>query len=157
MGIVAGRGRGLGRSLQQGDLVDVGGGLWVRKVLPPGDGEGVLGQCLGWGVRGLCQVTGADRGGQRRAVLAGLLPVGGDLHGMARAARGFPRRLHFRERGCGTGVQRLPRGGQQLGVRRLLDQRMPEPVSILAGFQQPVTDRRGQPIVQVRGLGHRGE
>ncbi len=81
----------------------------------------------------------------------------GDLRGMARAGREFSRQAHFRERGRGPGVQRLPRGGQHLGVRRLLDQRMPEPVSIVAGFEQPVTDRRGQPVVQIRRLRHRGQ
>src|SRR6516165_276270 len=52
-GVIAGRGRGLGGALQQGDLVDAGDRLRVRQVLPPTDGEGVLGERLGGGVRSL--------------------------------------------------------------------------------------------------------
>jgi hypothetical protein len=133
-GVVPGCGRGLGCALQQGDLVDAGGGLRVRQVVPCSDGEVVLGPGLGRGVRGLRQVTSADSGGQRLAVLAGLLPVEGDLHRVADAACGR-RRAQFREGGRSAGVQRLPRCGQQPAIHRLLDQRMPEPVLIPARFQ----------------------
>ena len=148
----AGVGGRLARPGQQLRLVHPGLGGGLAAALPQLEGPLELALGLGEGVGALGGQAGPDRRREGPLQVVGGVPVPGELGGQPRVVA-VPGRQGGRE----PGVQAGPLPRQQLGVDRLLDQGVPEPVGAVAGVGQQHVGRDGlaQPGQQL-GLGQAG-
>ncbi len=136
------------RPLQQVDLVDARGPLLLGHLLPELERTLQQRRRLADRVDALGRVGGADGRRQRRGVVAGVVPVMGDLRGemgVGRLLRGDP----LLQRARDGAVQLGPLARQQIVEQHLAQQRVAEAVAVvLVGDDDRAGDRLAQRVAQ---------